>query len=95
MCDSNEEFDESDIIDNISENSSISENSIISENRSISENNSNNIDLMIKNKCNEENSCRIMKKIINNYESLVSVPTPYLNYFEVFNERNCNCKVFV
>ena len=39
--------------------------------------------------CNKTNSC-IEKKNLNKDENLVKVPIIYLDYKEVFNEKNCN-----
>ena len=103
MCDSSEEFNENDIVVNDSDSDSDSDSDDVSnctsENNNSNSNinsNSNSCELETQNKCNKESSCnkiyscRIMKKIINKDENLVTVPNPYLKYSEVFNEKNCN-----
>ena len=99
MCDSSEEFNENDIVVNDSDSDSDDVSNCTSENNNSNSNinsNSNSCELETQNKCNKESSCnkiyscRIMKKIINKDENLVTVPNPYLKYSEVFNEKNCN-----
>jgi len=77
------------MLDSVSENKF--ENNLISDSDSVSNNISDNV--ITKYSCNENTSCNEIKscnnKNFNKDSNLVTVPTIYLDFKEVFNEKNC------
>jgi len=92
MFDSDENFSSSD--SNSDSDSDNNRDSISSENKiSVSFNNNNkriNEESCNNDKSSKVYSCKRIKKEINKDENSVAVPSQYLDFIDVFNERNCN-----
>jgi len=73
------------MFDSISENEF--ENDLISDSNSVSNNLNDSFNKT--NSCNNSKSCNENENL-NKDENLVKVPIIYLDYKEVFNEKNCN-----